>query len=313
MTDGALWEMRMAPETTRSRLEPPIPPVSRTPAGRLSAVLEVIAAFALMHVAFRAFRRHTPLGRLETLHNLNFSPAVVMLLVSVALIAWRRRSLKTCAITAAPLHRNVNAGWFAIGIFTLVAAVAMALGLRKDPTWTSTLNALIVACLNLVFALLLAFTLTRAAPRLDRGHGWIGAVLFLLLLTSPIVIAALQSQPVGKMALALLSFVGFAAIGEEVFFRGYAQSRLNEAFGVGWRLFGISFGPGLVIAAILFGVIHGLNDYDYFQAGGRFNWRWGLTSGTTIAYGLLREKTQSVVAPMMLHAFVNFAARLTQS
>jgi hypothetical protein len=34
----------------------------------------------------------------------------------------------------------------------------------------------------------------------------------------------------------------FAGFGEEILFRGYMQSRLNEDFGRPWRLRGVSFG-----------------------------------------------------------------------
>lgn len=40
----------------------------------------------------------------------------------------------------------------------------------------------------------------------------------------------------------------FSGFGEEFVFRGYVQSRLNQAFGRPLRLFGIQFGVGLIVA-----------------------------------------------------------------
>ena len=43
-------------------------------------------------------------------------------------------------------------------------------------------------------------------------------------------------------------FVGF---GEENLYRGYMQSRLNEAFGRPYRFFGVPFGWGVFVTALL--------------------------------------------------------------
>ncbi len=278
--------------------------------GKLSALIETILAFALMHVAFRAFKRFTSLGQLEIQHDLNLSPAVAMIVVALGFIAMRRGSRKEFGITLTPLPRSMNAGLVAFGVFLAIAAVAMAVGLRRDPTWTHPNTAIVIATLNLLFAAALAWTLRRIDPALDRGPQWFGLAIVASMLFSPMVIRGAMGLDLVHTMLSVLSFVVCAAVGEELFFRGYVQSRLNESFRRRWTIFGIRFGPGLIIASVLFGLIHTLNPYDYFTHSGRLNWIWGMTTASAVAYGLLREKTGSVVTPMILHGFVNLAGRL---
>src|SRR5690606_12297184 len=114
----------------------------------------------------------------------------------------------------------------------------------------------------------------------------------------------------GPAALTVLWVLLASGAGEEIFFRGYIQSRLNEAFGRPWRLLGVEFGPGLFGAALLFGLIHAFNRVDYFTGAGDFLWWYGLATATSLYFGFLRERTGSVLAPAVTHAMGNLLARL---
>jgi membrane protease YdiL (CAAX protease family) len=68
------------------------------------------------------------------------------------------------------------------------------------------------------------------------------------------------------------------------------------------RLFGIQFGPGLIIASLLFGLLHAFNTYD--PAIGLSSLAWGWTLWTFMAglfFGMIREKTGTLVAPGIAH------------
>src|SRR5205823_5646512 len=102
-----------------------------------------------------------------------------------------------------------------------------------------------------------------------------------------------------------------AGFGEEIFFRGYIQSRLNQAFGRPFRLLGTQFGLGLLVSSALFGFIHALNTVDYF--GGRWDfawWWWPPAFASGLFYGCLREKTGSVLAGGVHHGLVDVLAQL---
>jgi membrane protease YdiL (CAAX protease family) len=94
-------------------------------------------------------------------------------------------------------------------------------------------------------------------------------------------------------------FVGF---GEEILYRGYIQSRLNEVFGRPFKFSGVAFGWGFLITNLLFGLMHvgvqrwilGLNMEVTFAWG-----LWTIFSG--LVFSFVREKSGSIIAPALLH------------
>lgn len=98
----------------------------------------------------------------------------------------------------------------------------------------------------------------------------------------------------------------FAGFGEEIMFRGYMQSKLNEGFGYPWKFAGVKFGPGLLITSILFGVLHLLNPFNPLQ--GQFALAiWSGISSTFAGFlfGFIREKTGDILAPGIAHGLVD--------
>lgn len=96
----------------------------------------------------------------------------------------------------------------------------------------------------------------------------------------------------GQLVFLHLFVIGLS---EEVFFRGYLQTQFNQSFGRPYRLLGARWGPGLVLAALLFGLCH--------LAGG------DLTRMRVVFFGLfagwLRERTGSIAVPAAYHGASN--------
>src|SRR6185436_12936637 len=69
----------------------------------------------------------------------------------------------------------------------------------------------------------------------------------------PLLIAWRYDRPFVHTLLTVSWLVIGAGIGEEVFYRGYIQSRINESFGRPFQLGGLQFGAGLLISSLLFG------------------------------------------------------------
>ncbi len=88
----------------------------------------------------------------------------------------------------------------------------------------------------------------------------------------------------------------FISLPEEYFFRGYLQTELNRLLGKKYWLFGVNFGFGLILSAILFGFVHFL-----FEAG----WPGFLTMFAALLFGWLREQTGGILAPTLFHGFGN--------
>jgi|GEM_PF-374941 len=106
----------------------------------------------------------------------------------------------------------------------------------------------------------------------------------------------------GNALSALLFSVFFLALGEELLFRGYIQSRMNAVFGRPFRFFGVRWGWGVLIASVLFGLMHVLNIGSIRTGTWQITWAWGFwTFFSGLVFGFLREKTGGIIVPTLLH------------
>jgi membrane protease YdiL (CAAX protease family) len=96
--------------------------------------------------------------------------------------------------------------------------------------------------------------------------------------------------------------VFFAGFGEEILYRGYYQSRINDGFGRPFTASGMRFGVGLIAISILFGFAHVLNPFNPLQGSYGLDWMAGVVAlQTGIFYGFVREKTGSILTSAIIH------------
>ena len=127
-------------------------------------------------------------------------------------------------------------------------------------------------------------------------NGFLGYIGLLVAGLALVALLNSVSQLLARIVLALV----FVAFLEEVFFRGYIQSRLNESFGKPYSFHGVSFGAGLLIAAAIFGLMHPLAAPDETTP-----WAWAVWTATGgLIFGFLREKTGAVVTPAIVHGVI---------
>ncbi len=95
-----------------------------------------------------------------------------------------------------------------------------------------------------------------------------------------------------------MSLYQFVAIAfpEEFFFRGYLHTRLNQIFGTPRRLFGAAVGSSLFLTAGIFMLFHLLLSVNLWNVGVFF---------PALVFGWLRDRTGSITAPTLFHAFSN--------
>jgi len=164
---------------------------------------------------------------------------------------------------------------------------------------------------HVLVGLVLLWILKRNGRASNRWLVGLGLFLLAGLLCLPVVLAAaLDRQP-----MLVLAGVGWlfacAGFGEEIFFRGYVQSRVNQAFGRPWRVFGVECGLGLVVSSLLFGAIHVLNTVNYFSGDFDFAWWLGLMNVFAgLSFGLVREKTGSIVASGVAHGLLDVLVQI---
>jgi membrane protease YdiL (CAAX protease family) len=231
-----------------------------------------------------------------------------MILFTICVLLVSRRDFRQygLSLTGWPASLKIGLGW---GLVLVAGAALLRLvGVRHEPgmqppTFMEGLIYGITALGAVVFLVLLVARHSTSATRIPPAAS---VALLLVVLCSPLVVAAYYRRPFGDTLFTVLWLALGAGCGEELFYRGYIQSRLNEAFGRPFVFFGMNFGLGLLIASLLFGFLHALNSVDYFH--GRFTFAWGfcLTGiGTGLLYGCLREATGSVIAGITCHAVLD--------
>jgi membrane protease YdiL (CAAX protease family) len=280
---------------------------------RYAAIAEVIAAFILVHITFRAIKHFTSLGRLDVASGLNFTPGAVMLLFTIAILVLCRRSFTAYGLTFARAGDGLRLGLLWGLVLVAGAALLMVFRIRHQaggpPRTLKEGIAYGLACVGAFFVL--ARLARRQVLALNSVPIGLCVVFLLGLLCLPLLLAWHYNLPLVHTFLAVLWLVVGAGIGEEVFYRGYIQSRINEVFGRPFRLWGIQFGAGLLVSSGLFGFLHALNSVDYFA--GRYTFAWGYSLaafGVGLLYGCLREISGSVLPGAVTHSILDVLARV---
>jgi len=102
----------------------------------------------------------------------------------------------------------------------------------------------------------------------------------------------------------LLNQLIVIALPEEAFYRGYLQSKLDEAWPPRWSLLGARIGPGLLGAAAIFALGHIVT----VQAPARL-----AVFFPALLFGWLRARTGGIGASVCFHAFCNVYAEILGS
>jgi CAAX protease family protein len=287
----------------------------RSPPGnsvvRAFALIEVVSAFAIVHVAYRSFKHFTELGRAEGAAGLNFSPGLAMTLFTVAFLLLSRKRFDEYGLTTKGWRSAVPIGVFWEILFLSAAILVLRLApIPFDPLHPPDMaRSLVATAGELLNAVLLLWFLMRERRVLRLVPPLVALLVLDGLLCVPLVVAWSFNRPLRPVLLSVVWNFFCAGFGEEIFFRGYIQSRVNEAFGRPFRFLGVDFGLGVFVSAGLFGFIHVLNTVDYF--GGRYDfawWWWPPNFAAGLFFGLLREKTRSILAGGIMHGLADVAA-----
>ncbi len=161
--------------------------------------------------------------------------------------------------------------------------------------WPGTLT------LSLAFLIVFYFVpkVTRGLPTresIQTSNNTIIVFVIFSLLTCLVAYLTYEAIPVLSK---ILYYVFIVGLGEELLFRGYLQSAFNRYFGKPFKIGDVSFGWGLILAALLFGLIHALVVIPPAWPWALFTFFMGLT------LGFIREKDGSILAAVLLHALLD--------
>jgi membrane protease YdiL (CAAX protease family) len=263
---------------------------------RIVAVLDVLAVFVATFALIKLMAL-LPIGQIEG----RFLAYIVMMVIPLLILLATGRDLKAYGLF---FHRLRDQLDMTLAVFPL-SAIHGAIAGWLLPMFIPN------AIIRWEGALILSFV---AVPLFF----WTAWILRRKPTTALVLPAFLGLIPlVGSGAILPERLVGFVfyllflGSGEEFLFRGYIQSRLNAAFGRPFRFWGVPWGWGLVITALMFGLMHVLNPFNPFL--GKFDlyiW-WGVwTIFGGLSKGYIREKTGSVLPPAILHGLPQAIASL---
>jgi uncharacterized protein len=91
------------------------------------------------------------------------------------------------------------------------------------------------------------------------------------------------------------------ALPEEAFYRGYLQTRFDDAFGARWNIGGAMIGPSLFLTSAIFALGHLATIHDPARLAVFF---------PSLAFGWLRARTRGVGASIFFHASCNIFSEL---
>lgn len=266
---------------------------------KILTIFETLSVFAVL-LAIRVTLRSTPIVLWEK-QNLGWVYTVMLLWIGITALMMLLTRRKWAEYGLSSMHWQTN---FDIGVKAYVVRFlpivigtggAAWLGLKSNKPGE-------VAYVSVIWVIALAvmvWLLNRQKVQKSGRANIIAASIFLFL---PIGLAL----ALGKLDWVIVSTViwqfVFSGFGEEFIYRGYFQSRLNQAFGRPVHLCGIQFGIGLIVASLLFGLLHVFASYD--PAIGFSSLAWSRLWGNFLAglfFGVIREKTGTLIAPGIAH------------
>ena len=253
-------------------------------------VLVVLAAFPILSTIAQAIGFRS--WELKHFGFRYLSDTTMYFLVPVAALALSRRGFRHCGFDTENLAYHLKIGGKAALVLAFICLLfpAMSFFRTGHDEWPGSI-ALTVAHLLGVGAFVIWAKKDPSDPSGSVDRLGVVKLAAFLALSFLLGWALLPVSETLASVVQCFVFVGFL---QEILFRGYVQSRLNDVFGRPFNLGGVRFGPALVITALLFGHFHLLN------SGAQYPWAvWTVASG--LFFGYIREKTGSVIASGFAH------------
>lgn len=266
---------------------------------RGGSILEVVAVFMSSYVVGWLLLEDVVQAEVALL-GWSYISGALLILVPVAILLLTGRNFSTYGLTMKGWRHGLGVGMKCY-LVRLVPLGALVLMYRLGYGYTDPVASAVIAAGEGVAILLFLRWIGRkpidekTSPRVDLA---VMVGLLLLPVVTGYVLNRLSLKVVSTVAWQFL----FSGFGEEIRFRGYYQSRVNEEFGRPWSLMGVAFGPGLLVSSALFALSHAFNTFNPFRGRLEPAWGWALfTFFGGLFFGLIREKTGSVVAPGVAH------------
>lgn len=212
-------------------------------------------------------------------------------------------------------RKNFSAGWF-IGALVLYAIYNFLLtrGFFMLPNWPEEaswnwLGKIMSLAGMLAIAALPMFRFKRVGLTLRQNPGSLSAYILFAALSALFFYLAISGADGELDSLETIAFQWtMPGLDEELFFRGVLLLAMNEAFRKAANILGAPITYGGLLTSVLFGLVHGMS---YGEGGFSFDaMTFALTGGPSLLLLWLREKTGSLLLPIVAHNIANGAFTL---
>ena len=270
------------------------------------SIIEVLLVFTI--TTFITWVLRLVLGDLirleiETL-GWSYIGGTISVLITLFVMFLTKMDFETYGITKKKWKYNLDVGLTCY----LVLPIPIVFLLVFNLNYVEIIGGLILAVSFIIALLLILLILQYREKKSDEPREVnirANLILLSILLFLPILIGILLHKPTSvilKVVSTVIWQFVFSGFGEELRYRGYYQSRINNEFGRPYKFLGVEFGPGLIIASLLFGITHALNTFSPFEGIYEIAWGWGFfTIFGGAFFGFIKEKTNSIIAPGIAH------------
>lgn len=270
--------------------------------GKFWACVEVLVVYVVMRLLGQAVRATGVVDAELRLLGWSYTGGLIQMGVPLAVIWLTRRRWADYGVTLAGWQNNLDIGIkaYLVRIIPIVFGLGGVALLKLD--YRTLPGGALVALAEIAGIAVMVWVLRRQSEEKALASARSNLIVLVVLLLFPILVGlAMRRLTLIVVSTVVWQFV-FSGFGEEIFLRGYVQSRLNQAFSRPWVVFGVQCGPGLVIASLLFGLLHAFNTYN--PAAGQYTLAWGWALFTVFGglfFGLIREKTGSLLGCGIAH------------
>ena len=182
----------------------------------------------------------------------NYFSHILMIAFGVGMIAIQKADFHSYGFTLKQWRSDLS--------IAVICLIMLWLGYLLSFTGNSVVNSSLQIALTLIAVVLVAI------KKIKPQGGKQGQATSSFILAVPLMIIVADAlEGVGLIASTAVFQFFMAGFGEEILFRGYMQTRLNEDFGKPWQFKGVNFGPGLLIVSVLFGVLHLISPLNPFR------------------------------------------------
>jgi len=255
------------------------------------SILDAVIAFTVLQLILIVPQGVRDLVRWENrVLGGSYLTGLLLVALPVFVIVVRRYEFRLMGVSVENWRSSINngfRGWIFFIFPQLILTFFNGWGVRYQefPSVAAILSLLVLAAI-------LFMNRGMFGPASNRRLG-----VIILALLSPFLFSIIYDAFSLRLLKEYIWNVLVGGFAEEFFYRGYVQSSINQEYQKEWKIGKTSFGPGLIVSAVLYGASRGLRVMKPWSGVYDFAWGWGLYVFTIgLFYGLIREASGDILA-----------------